>query len=228
MAEWRFLRPWSESELAERLAALAALPLNFSAEFSEMTTKNGWTVDGSDSALGFEVAGPPAEDGLFERAMQGITRYVFSDPRIVQAYFNPALPLPGRNMLLELKVFPFHFLAGVRVHEVQRESDDRRTIFGFRYDTLEGHIERGAEWFVLTKDHSTGEVRFRIEARWRLGDLPAWWMRLGFTLFGEPIRTMWRNRASRRLREYGSRPVEKLSTARFARAAENAENRRTL
>ena len=37
-----------------------------------------------------------------------------------------------------------------------RESGPRRTgVFGFRYDTLEGHIERGVEWFLLTK--TTGE-----------------------------------------------------------------------
>ena len=28
----------------------------------------------------------------------------------------------------------------------------------FRYDTLEGHIERGYEWFLLTKDHATGGI----------------------------------------------------------------------
>ena len=79
--------------------------------------------------------------------------------------------------------------------DVREEVEHGTTLFGFRYDTLEGHIEQGFEWFLLTKDHATGGIHFRIEAHWRLGDFPNWWSRLGFLLIGEHYRRLWRHRA---------------------------------
>jgi hypothetical protein len=83
---------------------------------------------------------------------------------------------------------PLRFLGGVRVHTVRDEADDTRTSFGFRYDTLEGHFEQGFEWFLLSKRHASGEVRFRIQAHWRMGDFPTWWSRLGFLVLGDMSR----------------------------------------
>jgi uncharacterized protein (UPF0548 family) len=137
---------------------------------------------------------------LFATGKRALIDYDFSDRSIVVGHFDPRAPLEGRDMLLELKVFGFRFLSGVRVHTVRDESDEHRTSFGFRYDTLQGHIERGFEWFVLSKNHETGEVRFRIEAHWRLGKFPSWWSRLGFLLLGARLRERWRRRAVTYLR----------------------------
>jgi uncharacterized protein (UPF0548 family) len=112
-------------------------------------------------------------------------------------------------MLLEIKVLGFRFLNGCRVHSAREEATPAETVFGFRYDTLQGHIERGCEWFLLTKQHDTGEVWFKIEAHWQLGDFPNWWSRLGFRLIGERYRTLWRHRAPERLRRLASQPAEK-------------------
>ena len=110
-------------------------------------------------------------------------------------------------MLLEIKVLGFRFLSGVRVHGVREEYEHDTTYFGFRYDTLEGHIEQGFEWFLLTKDHATGGIHFRIEAHWRLGDFPNLWSKVGFKLIGEHYRTLWRHRAPERLRRIAHQPV---------------------
>jgi uncharacterized protein (UPF0548 family) len=40
----------------------------------------------------------------FERARVALANYQFSDPNIVIAHFDPALPLLGRRMLLEIQV----------------------------------------------------------------------------------------------------------------------------
>ncbi|HEU4754898.1 MAG TPA: DUF1990 family protein, partial [Armatimonadota bacterium] len=133
--------------------------------------------------------------------------YDFSDPRIVEGHFDPTTPLAGRNMLLEMKVLGLHFLGGVRVHAVREETSETHTLFGFRYDTLEGHIEQGFEWFLLTKKHLTGEVSFRIEAHWRLGQFPTWWSRLGFKLIGENYRRYWRHEAPERLKRVARQPA---------------------
>jgi uncharacterized protein (UPF0548 family) len=207
MARWRFLLPWREDELKRELSSLATRSLNWDASPEEMTEANGWTVDGSDDVLGCEAPGPPEADGLFQRARQALKNYDFSDPLIVTGHFDPAVPFVGRDMLLEIKVFGLRYLAGVRVHGVREESGDNHTIFGFRYDTLQGHFEVGYEWFLLTKNHATGEVWFKIEAHWQKGVFPNWWSRLGFILVGERFRSLWRHRAPQRLKALAHQPV---------------------
>ena len=198
---WRVGRGWSDAELRSYLNELRDAPVNFNEQPDRMTPDHGWTVDGDDAAIGREPSGPPIPDGLFARAKQSVTNYDFSDPRIVVGHFDPRAPLAERDMLLEIKVLGFRFLNGVRVYTVRDEHDDQRTSFGFRYDTLEGHIEQGFEWFLLSKNHVTGEIRFRIQAHWRLAKFPNWWSRLGFLLIGGRYRQQWRRKAVSRLRQ---------------------------
>lgn len=209
MALWRFGRTWPDTVMKRYLADLEGRAPNFNVPIEEMVPEHGWKVDGAETEIGQEPAGPPVRDSLFERARQGLINYDFSDPSIVEGHFDPEAPFVGRNMLLEIKVFGLRFLNGVRVHSIREIADTDQTIFGFRYDTLEGHIEQGYEWFLLTKDHRTGRVRFKIEAHWRLGQFPNWWSRLGFRLIGEHFRTLWRHRAPLRLRQLAYQPVEK-------------------
>lgn len=205
---YRYGRGWTEPELRRMLDELAERRVNVDEAPERMTPAHGWTIDGSHDHLGSESPGPPVRDGLFLRARQGVLHYDFSDPTIVEGHFDPDVPPVGRNMLLELKVLGFHFLGGCRVTEVRDEAEEGTSYFGFRYDTLEGHIERGFEWFLLTKDHATGEVHFRIEAHWKLGDFPSWWSRVGFRLIGEHYRRLWRRRAPDRLRRLARHPAE--------------------
>ena len=209
MALWKFGRGWSEATMKRYLADLEHRSVSFEADPNEMDANSGWTVDGAEKELAVEPPGPPVPDGAFERARQGLINYDFSDPTIVKGHFDPEAPFVGRNMLLEIKVplLLLRFLGGVRVHSVRDTSNEERSVFGFRYDTLEGHIESGYEWFLLTKDHQTGQVRFKIEAHWRLGTFPNWWSRLGFRLVGERFREAWRQAAPRRLQELIRRPV---------------------
>ena len=201
MARWRIGRNWPEADLRSYLDELPDLAVNFNTQPEHMTAANGWTVDGADQRIGYEPSGPPLPNGLFTRAKDAVAAYEFSDRSIVTSHFDRAAPLLGRDMLLEIKVLCFVFLNGVRVRAVRDESDGQRTSFGFRYDTLEGHMERGFEWFLLSKRHETGEVRFRIQAHWRPGDFPNWWSRLGFLMLEERLRERWRRLAVRKLRE---------------------------
>jgi uncharacterized protein (UPF0548 family) len=183
------------------LAALKDRPVNFDTPIEQMIVSNGWTVDGSEDEIGIEPEGPPVSDGVFGRAKQAIINYDFSDPSIVVGHFDPETNPVGRDMLLELKVVGFRFLCGVRVHSIREEYEGNTSYFGFRYDTLAGHVEEGYEWFLLTKDHATGGIHFKIEAHWRMGQFPNWWSRIGFMFIGEQIRSMWRHRAPERLRK---------------------------
>jgi len=207
MTPWRFGRGWSEAELRRQLDGLNGRPLSYDGPTELMTREHGWTIDGDHGSLGSEPVGPPKTDGPFSRARQAIVNYDFSDPSIVVGHFDPEAELVGRNMLLELKVMGLRFLTGVRVTQVRQEVEYDTTHFGFRYDTLQGHIEQGFEWFLLSKDHATGDIQFRIEAHWRLGTFPTRWSKLGFQLVGERYRTLWRHRAPERIRKLAWQPA---------------------
>jgi len=200
VAEWRILRRWSEPELRERLDALAALGPNFAETADDPQPTGDWTRYRSRSILGQEPPGPPQPDGIFERARAAVVDYEFSDPDIVRGHFEPDAPLLGRRMLLELRaVRVLRYLAGVVVGDVRDERDEDGSTFGFRYETLEGHIEAGVEWFLVDKDHETGIVTFRIEASWRPAQFPNWWSRLGFALVGPRYQRRWHRHAHGRL-----------------------------
>jgi uncharacterized protein (UPF0548 family) len=205
------------------LAELKDRPVSFDDPPEGITPERGWTIDGDSASLGTEPEGPPLPDGFFARARQAIVHYDFSDPRIVVGHFDPEAPLVGRDMLLEIKVWGLRFLNGVRVTAAREDADHGTSYFGFRYDTLEGNIERGFEWFLLSKDHETGEIHFRIEAHWRLGDFPNWWSRLGFRLVGEHYRVLWRHRAPLRLRRLAHQPVPSQPVAAPGRLAHRGD-----
>jgi uncharacterized protein (UPF0548 family) len=199
MAEWRIGRGWTEAELSERLVLIRERPLNFQAEQSEMTPHKGWNAYSSEAVIAREPPGEPVPDGPFRRAEVAVANYHFSDPEIVVGHFQADSRLLGRRMLLEMKVWRLRYLGGVAVGAVRFEEQDGSHTFGFRYDTLEGHIERGSEWFLLTKQLDSGEITFRIEAAWLPGDFPNWWSRLGFRWLGPRYQRRWHHRAHQRL-----------------------------
>ena len=206
MVEWRFGRGWSEADLGRRVQRLEELERGTPVRFEDMSAEDGWREVRSDALIAREVPGAPLADGAFERAWDALTSYAFSDPRIVAVHYDPATPVQGRRLLLELKALGLRYLCGVVISAVRRESTATETLRGFRYDTLDGHIERGAEWFQLSKDRETGEVRFRIHARWRPGEFPNWWSRAGFAVIGKRYQRLWHRRAHHRLSVLASAP----------------------
>lgn len=201
--EWRFGSGWSVTELEHHLSRLRDRKTNFSESWHRMTVERNWNRYSSEAVLAQELSGPPLPDGFFQRARIGLENYKFSDPEIVVAHFDPRTPLLGRLILLEIKIWRLHYLNGVVVSEVRSDDEGGVTTFGFQYDTLEGHLERGSEWFLLQKDHASGIIRYRIEAAYRPGAFPNWWSRMGFKLFASRFQRRWHYEAGRRLRLLG-------------------------
>ena len=199
MAEWRIGRGWTEAELEEHLDRAQTLGRNFTDPPEALTRARGWRHYFSESVVAREPPGPPS--GAFTRGRVAVAAYAFSDPRIVIGHFDPDVPLLGRVMLLEMRALRvLHYLGGVvvgavRDEAVRDETGAEETVFGYRYDTLEGHIECGAEWFTLTKAQRTGALRFRIAAAWRPGQFPNGWSRLGFAYLGPRYQRLWHHRA---------------------------------
>ncbi|HET9449601.1 MAG TPA: DUF1990 family protein, partial [Aggregicoccus sp.] len=203
MIEWRWLRGWTEQELLPLLAHARTLGRNFPEDAAQMTLEAGWSQVRSEARLGREPPGPPQPGGLFERARTVLETFDFSDPRIVRWHFSAEEPLQGRTVLLELRSLnqKLRYLCGARVGGTRLEYGDTCSIYGFSFETLAGHIEAGREWFLLRKDHESGEVSFHIEAAWRPGQFPTWWSRVGFALVGRRYQRAWHRLTQLRLRE---------------------------
>jgi uncharacterized protein (UPF0548 family) len=198
---WQIGRGWPEPALRSQRAALASRAASRAADPPTGTEPAAtWTAERVRAPLGHEPPGLPLPDGLFARARRALQEYRFADPRITRGHFDPASPLLGRDILVEVRVLLIHLLVGLRIGAVLDEADEQETRLGIRLDTLQGHILDGAEWIEIAKDHRTGTIWLRIAVRWRPGRLPAWWMGLGLRLFGHTIQARWRRQALRRLR----------------------------
>jgi uncharacterized membrane protein/uncharacterized protein (UPF0548 family) len=235
--EWRFGNGWTDEVLSARLAALVAA----TERASPGSSMSAWTDEAlasldraepggrirhltSREVLAQEGTGAPEPGGPFARACDLVERYELSDPSIVTAHFDHAAPLPGRPMLLEIKVLGLRYLCATVVGDVVAEASDHETRFGFRLDTLAPHLERGSEWFMVTKDHRDGLVRFSIAARWEPGQFPNRWSRLGFALLARRYQRAWHRRAFRRLRERLGSPG-RAAGGNLARATGPASSR---
>ena len=210
MAEWRFGRGWTDEELIVRLQRARASGRNFDVT-EEMTPERGWSRHYSKAVIAREAQGPPQPGGAFDRTRPLIERYAFSDPRIVKAHYDAAAPFLGRVMLLEAQVLGLHYLGATVVSVLRDDREATQSVHGFRYDTLAGHFERGSEWFLVTKDHPSGDVTFTIHAAWRRGELPNFWSRIGFRLLAQRYQRAWHRLAHLRLRAMlGSVDLEPL------------------
>lgn len=196
-APWRFLRGFTSEEIARAFERAEALSRNFDPRPGGMV---GFRHVCSRSRIVGEPPGAPLPDGPFENLWEAIRRFEHSDPRIVQAHIRPG----GRIVLLELKVLGLRFLCPARIVGVRSHANEERSLRAMAIDTLEGHLERGREWFFLRKDHASGEVRFRAQAAWCPGDFPNAWSHLGFLLLAPRYQRAWHRLIHLRLRRIAS------------------------
>jgi uncharacterized protein (UPF0548 family) len=189
-----------------RLEALRELPLNFDLEKREQfTAANGWHVDDMQTELPSEAPGPPTPAGSWEAAKRVLQDYSFADPGIITGIFVPDTPLAERVMLLRGRAFGLTFWFGTRVGAVideRREgAQGAQQIWGFNYQTLKGHLERGQMEFSVIKWLESGRVAFRIHAFSQPSEIRNPIIRLGFRLFGRRVQLRFISNSLRRMRE---------------------------
>lgn len=148
-----------------RLEGLRRRPLNFD---PGKIDGPGWLRDDYRQPLPSEPPGPPEPGGSWEVARRLSRAYAFADPALVEARFDPNMPLEDRDMLLILHTLGVRIYAGVRVGEAgdeTREVDGRPVEVSFwNYRTLEGHVEAGQRDYEVRKWLDTGDVDFRTHA----------------------------------------------------------------
>jgi hypothetical protein len=186
------------------LREIAGRPANFDVADLPRATTDPWHVDDYCRALPAEPAGEPLPDGTFAVAKRLMADYEFADPSMVRAYYDTKAPLLGRNMLLEIRFFAIRVFVGVRVSELWdevREVDGRPVrVWGWAYQTLEGHLERGQMDYQLWKWLDTGEVEYRIHAVSELLENEGNpFVRIGFRVLGRREQVLFARRCGERM-----------------------------
>jgi uncharacterized protein (UPF0548 family) len=173
-------------EAERRLAVLRGAELNFALlPVEQYTPERGWHADALSQPLPAEPPGEPVAGGAWEVARRLVADYQAADPALVRATWDPAAPLLGREMLLELRLYRLLSVhAGVRVTRVWDETRGGERVFGFEYGTLTGHVEMGRMDYEVVKRLDDGAVDFRLHAHSRASGEGPPWVRLGFRLFG--------------------------------------------
>jgi hypothetical protein len=186
-------------DLAGRLAALRAKPLNFDPGAAHGP---GWHRDDFCQPLPPEEPGPPEPNGSWAIASRLSREYAFSDPSLVEAHFDPRVAREGRDMLLVLHVLGLRIYAGVRVGGVSEEERqlNGRPVFvsAWNYRTLEGHVEAGQRDYEVRKWLDTGDVEFRTHAFSRPAAADPFVL-LGFRLLGRHKQVEFGRRACTRM-----------------------------
>jgi uncharacterized protein (UPF0548 family) len=147
-----------------------------------------WHVDSGTTLLGREEPGAPEAGGLWETACRLVGQYEFADARILRGVYRQDSELLGRDMLLEGRFFGLRFYLGVRITGVideERDAGDGPVrVWGWWYQTLQGHLEQGRLSYEVIKNLTTGQVTFRVAGYSRRAPIDNPVIRLGFLLFG--------------------------------------------
>lgn len=197
---------------AEELRGLRDLAPNFDPLELPRVKRDPWHMDDYRRDLPSEPPGEPIANGSFDSGRRILNDYEFADPKRVRAFYDAEAPLLGRDMLLEIRYFLFRVRVGVRVTQIfdeLREVDGHRVrIWGWAYQTLDGHLERGQMDYQLWKWLDTGAVEYRIHAVSEMAELRNPFLYLGFRLVGRREQIQFARRCGERMEELVRRTVQ--------------------
>jgi uncharacterized protein (UPF0548 family) len=195
----------SERRIQAELARLHDVPLNFDPARLPSVAQDPWHVDDYSRALRVEPPGEPVPGGPFEVATRLLRDYEFADPTRLRAHYRADAPLEGRVMLLEIRYLLVRVWIGVRIgpifDEVRETPDGPIRVWGWAYQTLEGHLERGQMDYQVWKWVDTGEVEFRIHAVSQLARIRDPLLNVGFRLVRRREQTRFARRSAARMEE---------------------------
>jgi len=197
--------PWLGGEVRPQLERIRELKLNFDPAGLSSVKRDAWHVDDYCRSLPPEPPGEPIPSGSFETAKRLLRDYEFADPSRIRAYYWADAPLEHRYMLLEIRYLTLRVRVGVRIGDVfdeVREIDGRSArIWGWAYQTLEGHLERGQMDYQVWKWLDTGEVEYRIHAVAQVAESRRPILNLGFRLVGRRQQVRFARRCAERMED---------------------------
>ena len=142
------------------LDVLAKLRINYdperAREHGAEAVEGHWHAGSGTTVIGREGPGPPEHGGAWETACRVVGEYEFTDARILRGVYRRDSELLGRNMLLEARFFGLRFYLRVRITEVvdeERDTDDGpQRLWGWWYQTLDGHLEQSRLGYEVIKN----------------------------------------------------------------------------
>lgn len=158
-----------------------------------------WNFDLHRYRLGTEPPGPPVDGGLWHAACRLVRDYEFTPPEVLRAAYFHRAPLLGRDLLLEGRFAFMRFLMGVRITELLDRTRDGQQVWGWSYETLEGHLERGRVDYEVFKDLDSGVVEFVARSYSQMNPHLALVFRLGWAIFGRRKQLRFYRRIGERL-----------------------------
>jgi len=181
-----------DGKLEKRLAEIGLMePTIDLTQRDRYVADAGWHLDAREAPLPSEPHGPPLRDGPFAAACTILQAYEFPPSSLIRGRFDPAAPLENRAMLLTARYLWMTFELPVRVSrviDVTREgSQGTEYAWGYSYQTLAGHLERGEITFEIVKQLATGAVAFRIHSFSQTGHIANLLHRVGFRLVGRRL-----------------------------------------
>ena len=85
--------------------------------------------------------------------------------------------------------------------ETRPIDDGSEYVWGYSYQTLAGHLERGEITFEIVKRLDTGAITFRIHSFSQTGHIANWVHRIGFRLVGRRLQQRFAEESLRNMRQ---------------------------
>ncbi|MFD5828292.1 DUF1990 family protein [Lentzea sp. NPDC060358] len=165
-----------------------------------------WHFDHHRFVLGTDPPGRPAEGSVWWRACREVAAYAFTPPGLLRAHYLRDDPLVGRNLLLVGRFALARFAMGVRITEAGSGEDGERCSWGWGYETLQGHLERGRVDYRVVKDLRTGVVTLEVDSHHQVNPRAHPVLRLGWALFGRRAQRRFYSAAGENLRRLAHQP----------------------
>ncbi|MGQ0717184.1 MAG: DUF1990 family protein [Pseudonocardiales bacterium] len=162
----------------------------------------GWDFDVHRSLVGRERPGPPEPRAVWETSRDLVRDYEVTPPELVRAVYHRNDPLLGRNLLLEGRFCLLRLYMGVHITGLIDETrHQQEKVWGWSYQTLEHHLERGKVTYEVVKHLDSGRVEFVASCQSQRSPAVGLILRLGWLLFGRRTQLRFYRRCGQRLRE---------------------------
>jgi uncharacterized protein (UPF0548 family) len=165
-----------------------------------------WHFDHHRFVLGTDAPGRPEEGSLWWHAQREVAAYAFTPARLLRAHYLREEPLLGKNLLLVGRFAVARFAMGVRITEVGFDEDGVRYSWGWSYETLQGHLERGRVDYRVVKHLETGLVTLEVNSYNQVNPRAHPFIRLGWFFFGRSAQRRFYRSVGENLRRLARQP----------------------
>lgn len=167
---------------------------------------SAWHFDHHRFVLGTDPPGRPREDSVWWHAYREVAAYAFTPADLLRAHYRREDPLLGKDLLLVGRFALARFVMGVRITETGFDEDGVRYSWGWSYETLQGHIERGRVDYRVVKHLESGVVTLEVNSYNQVNPRAHPFIRLGWFFFGRRAQHRFYTSVGENLRRLAQQP----------------------